>query len=251
MCGIFCIFYNEGSKPVEQGIVLAATNEMHHRGPDDSGIFMAANVGLGHRRLSIIDLSSGNQPMYNEDGSIVLVYNGEIYNHGEIRDELLSKGHIFKSQCDTEVIVHAYEEWGFESVKKFNGMFAFVLYDQKDKTLWVARDRLGIKPLYYYRDSEVFLCSSEIKPLLSTGLIQAKINKKAIDAFLSLGYVPCPETLFKNIFKLRPGNFLQVGSGYLQEKEYWDFCNITPRKISFDEAKEEVDWLLKDSVKKR
>jgi len=144
-------------------MVREATDVMHHRGPDDSGYVTDRNTGLGHRRLSIIDLSSGHQPMTNEDGQVIVVYNGEIYNYKEIKEDLLSRGHVFRTDCDTEVIVHGYEEWGTDCLQKFNGMFAFLLFDKKRKLLWAVRDRLGIKPLYYYQDKGVFIAASEVK----------------------------------------------------------------------------------------
>ena len=251
MCGIFCIYFSDASRLVEQDLVLSATNEMRHRGPDDEGVYISGNIGLGHRRLSIIDLASGHQPMFNEDGQIALVYNGEIYNHLEIREILVKKGHIFRTKSDTEVIIHAYEEWGFESVHKFNGMFAFALWDARKRSLWVVRDRLGIKPLYYHWDSHIFLCSSEIKPLLKTGFLKAEGNVRVLDAYLSLGYVPAPETMFKGIRKLRPGHFLHVKGCHLEEKEYWDFADPEPSTMSFEEAKLQIAQLLKDSVEKR
>ena len=251
MCGIFCIYFPDVSRLVEQDLVLSATNEMRHRGPDDEGVYISGNIGLGHRRLSIIDLASGHQPMFNEDGQIALVYNGEIYNHLEIREILVKKGHIFRTKSDTEVIIHAYEEWGVESVHKFNGMFAFALWDARKRSLWVVRDRLGIKPLYYHWDSNIFLCSSEIKPLLKTGFLKAEGNVRVLDAYLSLGYVPAPETMFRGIRKLRPGHFLHVKGCHLEEKEYWDFADPEPSTMSFEEAKLQIAQLLKDSVKKR
>ncbi len=251
MCGIFGIYYPDKSKKIDRNLVVEATNLMYHRGPDDSGFYVKDNIGLGHRRLSIIDLSHGHQPMFNEDDSIILVYNGEIYNHTEIRDQLISRGHIFKTKCDTEVIIHAYEEWGHESVQKFNGMFAFVLWDSRKKNLWVVRDRLGIKPLYYYWDREKFICASEIKPLLKTGLVNAQINEAVLDAYFTLGYVPGPKTMFKNIYKVDPGNFLILKNGQVEQKEYWDLSSVPEQKLSFSEAKQQTYKLFQDSIKKR
>jgi asparagine synthase (glutamine-hydrolysing) len=224
---------------------------MHHRGPDDTGVYFSGNIGLGHKRLSIIDLASGHQPMLNEDGKIALVFNGEIYNHASIREELIAKGHCFKTQCDTEVIIHAYEEWGVESINRFNGMFAFVLFDKRDRSLWVARDRLGIKPLYYYWDSNTFICSSEVKPILKTGFVSASLNSNVLDSFFSIGYVPGGETLFKSILKLRPGHYLKIKGNRLHIKEYWDFSNIKPSEYDFQEACKKAEELIHDSVKKR
>jgi len=232
-------------------MVADATNTMIHRGPDDCGFFVHNNIGLGHRRLSIIDLSSGHQPMTNENGNIVVVYNGEIYNYKEIKAELVSHGHIFRTDCDTEVIVHAYEQWGVESVHKFNGMFAFVVLDKPNNRLWVVRDRLGIKPLYYYVDKDVFLCASEIKAILKTDFAKSELNENVLDAYFSVGYVPGPETMFKKIKKVLPGNFLIVSENVVKEYEYWDFADIQHESIDEDEAIEKVEALLLDCVKKR
>lgn len=251
MCGIFGIYYSDKQKNVDKMLVEDATNTMHHRGPDDSGVYIKNNLGLGHRRLSIIDISHGHQPMCNEDNSITLVYNGEIYNHAQIREDLLGKGHIFKTKCDTEVIIHAYEEWGYACVEKFNGMFAFVLYDFNKDIVWIVRDRLGIKPLYYFWNNDVFICASEIKAILATKKIRPEINEKVLDSYFTLGYVPGPETMFKDIYKVNPGYFLIVKNRDMASKEYWDFNNIKEKNYSLEEIKEEVDKLLKDSVKKR
>lgn len=251
MCGIFGIFYTDSSRPVDSAMVKGSTDLMVHRGPDDSGYYVSGNVGLGHRRLSIIDLSSGQQPMANEDGRIITVYNGEIYNYKDIRQELISKGHTFATNCDTEVIVHGYEEWGTDCVQRFNGMFSFVLWDDRTRKLWVVRDRLGIKPLYYYSDDHVIVCSSEIKPILNTGLVRPEMNDNVLDAYFSIGYVPGPETMFKKIRKVLPGHFLLVDRNGLVDREYWDFSHIQCRETGFSEAKDHFEWLLEDSVRKR
>jgi len=251
MCGIFGIIYTNNKRTVDRQLVIAATNLMQHRGPDDCGFYVVGNIGLGHRRLSIIDLESGHQPMANESDDIVLVYNGEIYNHHELREQLVKFGHIFKTNCDTEVIIHAYEQWGVESASKFNGMFAFGLWDKKAHNLWIVRDRLGIKPLYYFANADVFIFSSEIKPLLKTGLIHAELNEEVLDAYFTLGYVPGPQTIFKHIQKLKPGHFLTLRSGQLQEKEYWDFASIETSSLNFHDAQTQLNDLLQDSINKR
>ncbi len=189
MCGIFGLYYRDRSRTVEERRVIAATDTMMHRGPDDSGYYMKGNVGLGHRRLSIIDLSRGHQPMFNEDGRIALVYNGEIYNYKEIQEQLLGRGHVFTTDCDTEVIIHAYEEWGTKSVEKYIGMFVFCLWDGRTDSLWIVRDRLGIKPLYYYSDSEKFICASEVKALLKAGVVGELTKRFSILTFL---WATCP-----------------------------------------------------------
>lgn len=224
---------------------------MHHRGPDDSGYFVDANTGLGHRRLSIIDLSSGHQPMANEDGKVVVVYNGEIYNYQEIKEELVGKGHVFRTDCDTEVIVHGYEEWGTDCLQRFNGMFAFIVLDKHRRRLWVARDRLGIKPLYYYQDKDVFIAASEIKALLQTGFVKSALNENVLDAYFSVGYVPGPETMFAGIKKVLPGHYLLIQDQRVRQVEYWDFAGIEQGSLDESTALERIDTLLKDCVKKR
>ena len=251
MCGIFTMFYTDPARQVDAAMVKKATDLMSHRGPDDSGYFVSRNIGLGHRRLSIIDLSSGHQPMMNEDGRIYTVYNGEIYNFSEIRQDLILKGHTFVTNCDTEVIVHGYEEWGIECVQRFNGMFAFVIWDSREKRLWVVRDRLGVKPLYYYRDDDVFVCSSEIKPILDTGFIKPRMNENVLDAYLSVGYVPGPETMFKGIHKVLPGHYLSIEGQSLTDHEYWDFSLVPETDIGIKHAIEQVEELIIDSVQKR
>ena len=251
MCGIFGIYFSDTNIKADSEFVERCVNTMTHRGPDDSGIYVKNNIGLGHRRLSIIDLSGGHQPMFNEDNSIELVYNGEIYNYRDLYAELSAKGHVFKTKCDTEVIIHAYEEWGVEAVKKFNGMFAFVLWDDREKRFWVVRDRLGIKPLYYFWDGKIFLCASEIKALLASGKVKAECNEKVLDAYFSLGYVPGPQTMFRNIVKLNPGNFILLKGRNLKEIEYWDFADVEENNFDLSQAKEKVKDILADSVNKR
>lgn len=251
MCGIFGVHYFDPRRPVNQQMVREATDVMYHRGPDDSGYFVEGNVGLGHRRLSIIDLSSGHQPMTNEDDSIVVVYNGEIYNYKEIKEGLVSRGHVFRTDCDTEVIVHGYEEWGTDCLHKFNGMFALLLFDKKRKLLWVVRDRLGIKPLYYYQDKDVFLAASEVKALLQTGLVKSELNENVLDAYFSVGYVPGPETMFRGVRKVLPGHYLMVQGQEVKQYEYWDFAYTQTNHLNEVEALERINSLLSDCVQKR
>ena len=186
-----------------------ATRVIKHRGPDQSGIFASEGITLGHRRLSIIDLSEqGRQPMANEDGSLQLVFNGEIYNFLELRESLLNKGHCFSSQADSEVILHAYEEWGEECLQHLRGMFAFALWDRPQQHLFIARDRLGIKPLYYYHRSGRFAFASEIKGLLAIPEIPRRVNFAALYDYLGFEFVPSPRTMFEGISKLPPGCYL-------------------------------------------
>ncbi|MGB3478347.1 MAG: asparagine synthase (glutamine-hydrolyzing) [bacterium] len=224
MCGIFGIVTD---KKINREVVEKATRLMKHRGPDDFGVTIlkngAVNVGLGHQRLSILDLSkAGHQPMCNEDESIYIVYNGEIYNFCELRRNLESKGHIFKSKTDTEVIIHAYEEWGVDCLSKFTGMFAFGIWDKKHQRLFIARDRLGIKPLYYTQCRNGFLFASEIKALLGYPGIKKDVNFSGIYSSLMLLWCPHPETVFKNINKLSPGHYIILKEGRLAIRKYWN-----------------------------
>jgi len=200
MCGITGIFEYKDSHPVSEQLLKKMTDSLAHRGPDAEGIYTSGSIGLGHRRLSILDLSEqGNQPMKILDGRMVITYNGEIYNFKEIREELEKKGHNFRSNCDGEVIVHAYEEYGVNCLHMFNGMFAICLYDINKRQLFLARDRIGIKPLYYYlNDGELIFCS-EIKGILQHP-IKREINKSVLDKFIAIRYIPGEKTIFNNIF---------------------------------------------------
>ncbi len=252
MCGIFGIKFVDSTRNVQEQLVVESTDLMKHRGPDDAGYWVSSGIGLGHRRLSIIDLSPlGHQPMFNEDDAVGLVFNGEIYNYQELYKPLCDSGHVFRSKSDTEVIIHAFEEWGIDCVHKFNGMFAVGIWDDKDQSLWVVRDRLGIKPIYYFWDGEVFIFSSEIKPILKTGFVRPEMNETVLDAYFSVGYVPGPETMFKYIKKVRPGHFLHLKDGRLIEKEYWDFADIAQIQLSDRQYEERLEELFCDSISKR
>jgi asparagine synthase (glutamine-hydrolysing) len=222
MCGICGVLYIDVQRPVDRERLIRMRDIMKYRGPDDEGLFLQANVGLGHRRLSIIDLSGGHQPLSNEDNSVWVVYNGEIYNYSELRNELIARGHIFKTKSDTEVLVHLYEEHGVELLSKLNGMFAFAIWDEKKKNLFLARDRLGIKPLYYYFQAGEFLFASEIKAVLEGGNVRRKINDAALSEFLLFRYVSGAQTLFENIYNVLPGQYLMLEKGGLTTKKYWE-----------------------------
>lgn len=249
MCGI-CGFNFE-----DKALIKKMCELISHRGPDQGGIFTDKNISLGHRRLSIIDLSEkGMQPMCNENKDIWIVFNGEIYNYMELRAELEQKKHRFYSETDTETIVHAYEEYGEECVKKLNGDFAFAIYDSKEKKLLLARDRLGIKPLYYYADKNKLVFASEIKAILEHE-VKREVNFEALNKFITVRYVPPPETIFKNIYKLKPGHLLSYD---LKNKKcaiskYWNpdisNGNILPASETFFIKK--MQDLLKDCVNRR
>lgn len=265
MCGI-CGKINLKGEPIDKGLIYEMCSVLSHRGPDDEGLYLDGNIGLGHRRLSIIDLAGGHQPLSNEDGAIWIVYNGEIYNFLELKAQLLSRGHQFTTLSDTEVIVHAYEEYGFSCVSKFNGMFAFAIWDKRKKILFIARDRLGIKPLYYYLDSEKFLFASELKGILADSSVPRKIDYKGLNNFFTFCHAVAPDTIYSGIKKLLPGHFLiyQDGKACLSPndgrqvriEEYWDVLNGTEpvhyeSRLSEAEYAEEVYRLLQTSVRRR
>ncbi len=221
------------------------------RGPDDEGLYLKENIALGHRRLSIIDLATGHQPMFNEDGSIVIVYNGEIYNFQELKTILEKKNHIFRTHSDTEVIIHAYEEYGKDCLEHFNGMFAFAIWDSKDDSLFLARDRFGKKPLYYALFDNQFIFGSEPKAILKHPSVRREIDINALSKYLSYEYVPSPYSIFKNIYKLEAGSMLSLKDMEYRVKRYWDLS--FEHKINFDlkDAEAQLLKLLKESVRKR
>jgi asparagine synthase (glutamine-hydrolysing) len=224
--------------------------EIPHRGPDGNGLHVEGPAGLGHLRLSIIDLSTGAQPMSNETGTIWIVFNGEIYNYRDLREELVSRGHRFRSTTDTEVIVHAYEEWGENAVSRLQGMFAFAIWDANEATLFVARDRVGIKPLYYTQTREAVLFASELKALLVSPAVRRDVNPQAIDRFLRFQYLPGTETLIEGIHKLAPGHTLTVQRGRLVLRRYWDLRSTPPgRWRSFADATQALREMLSATVK--
>lgn len=225
MCGIAGIFDTRGQRPIDEGLLSRMNQVQFHRGPDEGGVHLEPGVGLAHRRLSIIDLSNGHQPLFNEDGSVVVVYNGEIYNFLDIEKELLEAGHTFRTRCDTEVIVHAWEEWGEECVQRFRGMFAFALWDRNRQTLFLARDRMGIKPLHYalLPDGRL-LFGSELKALMVCEELPRRIDAQAVEEYFSYGYVPDPKTIFQDVHSLEAGHTLTLkpGAGLPQPKRFWD-----------------------------
>ena len=221
MCGICGVVSSRGQ--VDSENIVRMRDALSHRGPDDKGLYVNNGVGFGFRRLSIIDLSpDGAQPMCNEDGSLWLVYNGEIYNYATLRDELMNRGHAFRSKTDSEVIIHAFEEWGEHCLERFNGMFAFALWDEKEQRFFAARDRLGVKPLFYYQDADKLLFGSELKAILQYPNIDTKADETALSDFFSLNYIPPPGTPIRNIRALPPGHYLSWKAGESKETKYWD-----------------------------
>ncbi len=248
MCGI-CGF--AGSKVTLTAADLARMNaSIAHRGPDDHGQLTEPGVGLAARRLSILDLEGGHQPITNEDGSVAVVYNGEIYNFQVLRADLVSKGHVFRTQTDTEVLVHLYEERGKDLVHSLRGMFAFALWDRRSRTLLLARDRLGIKPLYYAIHNGSLLFGSEIKAILSAGIVPTDIDWQAVDAFLTFTYIPAPYTIYKSIAKLRPGHLLLYRDGVCVQERYWDVdFSRQDDTASVDDWKQRIEDKLYDAVR--
>src|SRR5207248_4297670 len=234
MCGICGVYNSRSREPVSQELIEGMTGLISHRGPDDSGLYLDREIGLGFARLSIIDLSGGHQPMSNETGDIWVILNGEIWNYKGLRRELIEKGHKFRTNSDTETIVHAYEEYGVDCVARLHGMFGFAIWDASRKRLLLARDRAGKKPLYYTSVNGDFLFASEIKSLLYDPRVKREVDVQALADFLSVRYVPAPATLFANIYKVLPGHWLLYEDGRIREECYWDytFAETEHRPIS-------------------
>jgi len=223
MCGICGILYCGEERRVQRDTLAQMNAQIVHRGPDDDGFFVEGNVGLAMRRLSIIDIRTGQQPISNEDKSLWIVYNGEIYNHRELRSKLEARGHRYRTKSDTETIVHLYEEYGRDCVQHLRGMFAFAIWDRRLRRLFIARDRLGIKPLYYFYDDKKFIFGSEIKAILAYPGIKPEFNQSTLAEYLAFGYIAGQETMFTGICKLPPGNTLEIDdAGKIKVESYWD-----------------------------
>jgi asparagine synthase (glutamine-hydrolysing) len=254
MCGFVGIFDVRGRREVSRELLSRMNETQHHRGPDERGMHLEPGLGLGHRRLSIIDLSTGQQPLYNEDSSVVVVYNGEIYNYQSLIPELTRLGHVFRTRSDTEVIVHGWEAWGPACVERFRGMFAFALWDRKQATLFLARDRLGVKPLHYaLLPDGLLVFGSELKSLLAHPAFARDIDPHAVEEYFALGYVAEPRTIFKGAKKLPPAHTLSVrrGASVGEPGAYWDPRFTLDRRISLDDAKAELAARLEESVRLR
>jgi asparagine synthase (glutamine-hydrolysing) len=254
MCGITGIFDTRGAREIDRAALARMNASQFHRGPDESGVHIEAGVGLGHRRLSIIDVSTGQQPLYNEDGSVCVIFNGEIYNYQEIIPELMALGHQFRTRSDTEVIVHAWEAWGERCVERFRGMFAFALWDRNRATLFLARDRLGVKPLYYaILPDGMLVFGSELKSLLAHGGLARDIDPCAVEEYFALGYVAEPRTIFRGAHKLPPAATLAIRRGHPlpPPREYWDVRFSLDSTISLDDACAELTRRLQESVRLR
>ena len=254
MCGIAGIFDYRGRRDVDRRLLRCMTDALLHRGPDGDGFYFAPGVGLGHRRLAIIDLAGGDQPLFNEDHTVCVVFNGEIYNFPELVTELSALGHVFRTRCDTEVIVHAWEEWGEACLDRFNGMFAFALLDEQRQTLFLARDRLGEKPLYYsFLSDGRLLFASELKALLCCPQLDRRLDPQAVEEFFALGYIPDPRSIYSGVHKLAPAHCLLVrrGEDPPQPHAYWQLRFVDGSATRKEEAEEELISRLHELVRMR
>lgn len=250
MCGIFGIVRFDNNDSVDPFVIETMGRQLGHRGPDDEGVFLDGNMGLGHRRLSIIDRSGGRQPMFNEDESAVVVLNGEIYNYRDLVRDLTARGHRFRTRSDTETIVHGYEEFGLDVVQHLRGMFGFAIWDRRLRRLLIARDRLGEKPVYYFSNESFLAFASEIKALLQLPEINREVDREALELYLELRYVPAPRTMFRNIRKLEPGCTLVAEAGRVVTRRYWDL-RFEKRQRTISRAVEEFRNLFDQSVEMR
>ena len=254
MCGITGIFDTRAKADINRGVLQRMNDAQLHRGPDEGSLHIEPGLGFGHRRLSVIDIATGQQPLFNEDGSVVVVFNGEIYNYQTLIPELQAAGHVFKTKSDTEVIVHAWEQWGEACVERFRGMFAFALWDRNRQTFFMARDRLGVKPLFYaVLDDGMLLFGSELKSVMAHGGLKRDIDPLALEEYFALGYVAEPRTIFRQARKLPPAHCLAIrrGESVGEPREFWDVKFTLDASITAEEAQEELLRRLDESVKLR
>lgn len=254
MCGITGIFDIKGGGDISRPVLQRMNDSQLHRGPDEGSMHIEPGVGFGHRRLSIIDIATGQQPLFNEDGTVVVVFNGEIYNYQQLIPELQALGHVFHTKSDTEVIVHAWESWGGDCVKRFRGMFAFALWDRNHQTFFMARDRMGVKPFYYaILDDDTLLFGSELKSILAHGGLRRDIDPFAVEEYFALGYVPEPRTIYKQAKKLSPAHSLTITRGQPlgDPIAYWDVRFSLNNAISESDAQVELVRRLQESVRLR
>lgn len=245
MCGI-CGFIGEVED--NKTILKKMMDKIAHRGPDDEGMYVDEQAAIGHRRLSIIDLSHGAQPMYNETGDVAIVFNGEIYNHLDVRKELIEKGHVFANESDTECLIHAYEEYGTDMLSKLRGMFAFVIWDSKNKTMFGARDHFGIKPFYYSEVNNTFVFSSEIKAILEFPGFEKEVNLEALEQYLSFQYSVLPECFFKGVYKLPAAHYILLKDGKMQIERYFDPMMEPKETGDLEETVSEIEEVVHDTV---
>src|SRR5919109_641815 len=255
MCGFAGYIDMRYGQGVDKDVLNKMTQKLVHRGPDSSGYFIEENVGLGFRRLSIIDLEGGDQPLYNEDRSIVLMCNGEIFNYCELRNILIRKGHVFRTKSDVEVLVHLYEEEGEDFLNKLNGQFSFVIYDRKEKKLFLARDHFGINPLFYTVANGMFIFASEIKSILEHPLVRREVDLTGLDQILSFPGLVSPRTMFKDIESLKSGHHIIVNGSNIKITEYWDLDYPKIGEIPYDRPEsyyvDRLRELLSQSIRYR
>jgi asparagine synthase (glutamine-hydrolysing) len=251
MCGICGVVFADPDLPPGREALFGMRDVMRHRGPDEAGAYVAPGVGLGHRRLSVIDLSSGQQPITNEDGSIQVVYNGEIYNFLELRARLEAKGHRFTTSCDTEVIVHLYEEVGGDFPRHLDGMFAIALWDERERALWLARDHLGKKPLFYYEDAGKLVFASELTAIFQYPGVSVHLSETAVLDYLHFGYVPAPHTIFREIHKLRPGHLACWKTRLQPSRSYWTIPEPKEQQWNWGEACDAFRETFEHAVRRR
>ncbi|MBQ5755023.1 MAG: asparagine synthase (glutamine-hydrolyzing), partial [Oscillospiraceae bacterium] len=247
MCGIVG-FSDRRTQEEKQPILKGMMERIAHRGPDGTGDFFDEGIALGQVRLSIIDLEGGKQPMFNEDGSLVVVFNGEIYNFQSLKAELEQKGHIFATRSDTEVLLHGYEEWGRELMLHLRGMFAFAIWDKKEKSLFCARDHFGIKPLYYYKNGGTLLFGSEIKSFLEHPDFKKELNESQLELYLTYQYSPGENTFFKGVKKLLPAHWMEWKNGELTVQRYWEPSFEPQSSRSLESWEKAIEAAMKESV---
>ena len=252
MCGITGLFDTSGKRGIDRDVLHRMNESLHHRGPDQGDLYLETGIGLGHRRLSIIDLAAGRQPLFNEDGSVAIVFNGEIYNYRELMAELIGLGHVFRTRSDTEVIVHAWEQWGVDCLQRLRGMFAFGLWDRNQQSLFLARDHIGVKPLFYSLQPDgYFLFGSELKSIMTVPTVERKFDPTAIEDYFAFGYIPDPKTIYSQVKKLCPGHYLliKVGDTKLTQIQYWDIPFAPTVLKSEADIERELIERLTESVK--
>ena len=245
MCGIVGFLNGKENK---QKIIKGMTDKIIHRGPDEEGYYIDENIALGHRRLSIIDIDNGKQPMFSKDSNLVVVFNGEIYNYRELKKELEKLGYDFRTNCDTEVLLYGYEEWGEELPKKLRGMFAFAIWDKKNKNLFCSRDHFGIKPFYYYKNDKTFMFASEIKAFLEHPDFEKILNKDLVGPYLSFSFTPTNETLFKGVYALEPGTSLNFKDNKITIKKYYEL-DFKEKNSDYKQTVDKIEEVIDDSVK--
>jgi asparagine synthase (glutamine-hydrolysing) len=254
MCGIAGILNLNEPRPIDEELLLKMLGVIRYRGPDESGIYMDPCIGMGQVRLSIIGINGGTQPISNEDGSSWIVYNGEAFNYIELKEELVRKGHRFRTETDTEVILHLYDEYGPQCLEKINGQFALAIWDSRKNELFLARDRMGIRPLYYCRKGNEFLFASEIKSIFMDPGIDRVIDLEALNQVFTFWTTLTPKTIFKNIFEVPPGHYVTIKDGSINQKAFWRIPHVPHQermKVTLEEAKEELHYRLKDAVRIR